>query len=522
MKKSVKDQTVRAFQTGGYNPPAVPQPTQPYSQPTQVDPRTGTYTLPGTGIAGYQVPSGTPTGYTPYGGAQPYFQPVQFTGAQYQTALQTTNLPTFAETVGQKPGQYDELRTYINDAGQTLQIPFKDGRPIYPIPEGYRPIGDQPAPEEEQTTVTPTLGETTVRDDGGRDDMNTISTTTRASRNVAAGYTKGYGNLSTTSRGGGLSPAAEQAVRDLGITGRAGIPAGGTLGGIANALGFDVPSAFGTAPLEGMTGTLSQAQLASIANMSPFEAKNAGYGTMPETARAVMAAEQNYGVTLSGTVGYGNGDINPVTGTPMRNGMAVDSGFGPGPASATYSSVTDMMNTISRGIEAGWRGGYLSKETYNNLSNKAKENYDKFDSTHRANEGYRDAVEDSRTTGESYSGSTRGESMADAVAEGRDPTGTGGAFSGDPTGMADEYDDDMPSFDDEAEAADDADAGQPSGNDAGDDDDGPGGGSPGGNDGPGNGSSSGGGGSPGSQGPMQKGGLVNSKKPKKGLAGRFG
>jgi hypothetical protein len=212
--------------------------------------------------------------------------------------------------------------------------------------------------------------------------MDTISTTTRASRNVAAGYTKGYGNLSTTSRGGGLSPAAEQAVRDLGITGRAGMPGGGTLGGIANALGFDVPSAFGTAPLEGMTGPLSQAQLASIANMSPFEAKNAGYGTMPETARAVMAAEQNYGVTLSGTVGYGNGDINPVTGTPMRNGMAVDSGFGPGPAPATYSSVTDMLKTISRGTKAGWRGGYISKETYDNLSNTAKENYNKFDDSH--------------------------------------------------------------------------------------------------------------------------------------------
>jgi hypothetical protein len=158
----------RNYQVGGYVPPSVPQ--QPYNQPTQVDPRTGTYTLPGTGIAGYQVPSGTPTGYTPYGGAQPYFQPVQFTGPQFQTALQTTNLPTFAETVGSKPGQYDELRTYQNDAGQTLQIPFKDGKPIYPIPEGYRPIGDQPAPEEETpTTVTPVVGQAQVRDDSGDD-----------------------------------------------------------------------------------------------------------------------------------------------------------------------------------------------------------------------------------------------------------------------------------------------------------------------------------------------------------------
>lgn len=154
------------YQVGGYVPPSVPQ--QPYNQPTQVDPRTGTYTLPGTGIAGYQVPSGGQTGYAPYGGVTPYFQPVQFTGPQFQTALQTTNLPTFAETVGSKPGQYDELLTYINDAGQTLQIPFKDGKPIYPIPEGYRPTGDQPE-EEEPTTVTPTVGQAQVRDDRGDD-----------------------------------------------------------------------------------------------------------------------------------------------------------------------------------------------------------------------------------------------------------------------------------------------------------------------------------------------------------------
>ncbi len=135
---------------GGYVAPFIPSSQQqPYNQPTQVNPQTGTYTLPGTGIAGYQVPSGGQTGYTPYGGAAPYFQPVQFTGPQFQTALQTTNLPTFAETIGQRPGQYDELRTYINDAGQTMQIPFKDGKPIYPIPEGYRPIEDQPEPEEE-------------------------------------------------------------------------------------------------------------------------------------------------------------------------------------------------------------------------------------------------------------------------------------------------------------------------------------------------------------------------------------
>ena len=213
----------RNYQVGGYVPPSVPQ--QPYNQPTQVDPRTGTYTLPGTGIAGYQVPSGTPTGYVPYGGATPYFQPVQFTGAQYQTALQTTNLPTFAETVGSKPGQYDELRTYVNDAGQTLQIPFKDGKPIYPIPEGYRPIGDQP--KEEETTVMPTLGETQVRDDdfggGDKDDIPSPTTTSTTLGKIgsslfgpSSAYNKAVRSLSAFQTAT-LSPLAALGATTLGL-----------------------------------------------------------------------------------------------------------------------------------------------------------------------------------------------------------------------------------------------------------------------------------------------------------------
>jgi len=391
MSKSVKDQTTKAFQVGGYNPPSVPQ--QPYTQPTQVDPQTGTYTLPGTGIAGYQVPSGTPTGYTPYGGATPYFQPVQFTGPQYQTSLQTTNLPTFAETVGRKPGQYDELRTYINDAGQTLQIPFKDGKPIYPIPEGYRPIGDEPAPEEEQTTVTPTLGQTTVRDEGGgRDNDVTVTPTTEAAKNVYKGYSKGYAGLSTAfgSGTGGLSAAATKAKKDFGITGQQT----GNLGSLASfvmaASGVPIGLSMLTAgkggyltdtPVTpGAIGTVSYDDLVAIAN-----------GTVPtrtedlvnqQTAKNVIAAQKNYAVNLSGKIGYNTGDINPVTGTPVRNGMAVNSAFGPGPTTASYATVAHMKDTIARGTKAGWRGGYVSKDVYDNLSDAAKENYDKFDAAH--------------------------------------------------------------------------------------------------------------------------------------------
>ena len=394
MSKSIKDQTTRAFQVGGYNPPSVPQ--QPYAQPAQINPQTGTYTLPGTGIAGYQIPGGGQTGYTPYGGATPYFQPVQFTGPQFQTALQTTNLPTFAETVGSKPGQYDELRTYINDAGQTLQIPFKDGRPIYPIPEGYRPIGDQPATEQEQTTVTPTLGQTQV-DSGGGDGVGSLSTdapTKQAAQNVYKGYSKGYNGLSTAwgSGAGGLSAAAAQAKEDFGITGQQTGSIGSLGAFIATAAG--VPFALSSMaagkggyfidkPVSpGAVGTLSYQDLVGIANGTiPSSAK-----VSQQVAKNVLDAQLNYGVNFTGRIGFNSGDINPTTGTPVKNGMAVNSAFGPGATTASYATVDDMKNVIQKGTAAGWRGGYIDKKAYDGLSAKAKENYNKFDNTHQQNE----------------------------------------------------------------------------------------------------------------------------------------
>ena len=397
MKKSVKDQTVKAFQTGGYNPPAVPQPMQPYAEPTQVNPRTGTYTLPGTGIAGYQIPTGSPTGYVPYGGATPYFQPVQFTDAQYQTALQTTNLPTFGQTVGGTSG-YDELRTYINDAGQTLQIPFKNGRPIYPIPEGYRPIGDQPAPTEEQTTVIPTVGQTQVTDEGGDRDKSFEGT--------------GYKGLSTTSLSGGISEAAAKAKADLGITGNQGHSIGsiaalaGTVLGIPGSLGLAGNQNMGfigaTAPTQGMTGTLSESQLEAIAKGTYTDPTNFGAlspadipGLSPQQAQAVLAAQYNYGVQLNGLIGYTTGSISPTYGTPVRNGMTVDSAFGLN-KTAKYASFADMVDTVTKGIKSGWRGGYVSQDTYNNMTTAQQNNYDKFDSTFEDRDDFSDAVSRSK------------------------------------------------------------------------------------------------------------------------------
>jgi len=128
----------------------------------------GVVPMQGTGVVN-TANAGPTTGFTPYvAPAIPGFTGPQLQNTQYTTATQTTNLPTFLQTVGNKPGEYDEFRRYVNNAGQVRQIPFKNGQPLYPIPEGFR--------FEAMGTTTPTDTSTTPvtvtgqqQDDGGGD-----------------------------------------------------------------------------------------------------------------------------------------------------------------------------------------------------------------------------------------------------------------------------------------------------------------------------------------------------------------
>ena len=130
--------------------------------------------VPGTqqqqqfGIAGYQQ-AATPTTGTaqmPVQAASQQFVQPSFVSAPQQAAVPTMqqykpqDIPTFTQTVGQNPGQYDELKLYRNDAGMEMRIPFKNGQPIYPIPEGYKFV-DPEATKAAETTVTPATTQTT-------------------------------------------------------------------------------------------------------------------------------------------------------------------------------------------------------------------------------------------------------------------------------------------------------------------------------------------------------------------------
>ena len=160
-----------------------------YNEGGVVKAQTGTFVAPGQGFP--SIPPGIPTPQQQVAGIAG-FVPSQFQGQElpsFQPTMPTPNYnvpsvplvqpfkskvnqgeqtPTFQNLLGQTPGQYDELREYVNEAGGKLQIPFKDGQPIYPIPEGYSYVDPEATKTEEVTTkeVTPQTTQVTQQEEG--------------------------------------------------------------------------------------------------------------------------------------------------------------------------------------------------------------------------------------------------------------------------------------------------------------------------------------------------------------------
>ena len=153
MEDEVEDNKELEMQVGGFV-----QPTQQQQQ---------------MGISGYQQAAAPTTGVATVpqqAASQQYVQPVQPVQAAVPTmqAYKPSEVPTFQQTIGDDAfGTYDELRQYKNEAGNILNVPFRNGQPISPIPEGYTYV-DPEATKTEEVTTTPTTPQTTsVREDGG-------------------------------------------------------------------------------------------------------------------------------------------------------------------------------------------------------------------------------------------------------------------------------------------------------------------------------------------------------------------
>lgn len=419
MKKhnGIKEQTKLSFQLGGTTP------------------------MPGTGVI--NTPNTSPTtGFKPYVAPPiPGFTGPQLQGTQYTTASQTTNLPTFGQTVGTKPGEYDELRRYVNSAGQVRQIPFKNGQPLYPIPEGYR------FEAEGTTAITPTTttASTSVtgqqQDDGGGDGRGLgvpgavqgpaggatgLAGLTSAVSNLG-GYLSGspaqaepyggttlgslnaQGMVSRDAKGNVIGPSVTDfsnniaGVRDaLGVYGTGpinlGIAASVLTGNIPGALmaasGIGPSSeAFGQAAPTGH-GAYSTADLEAYAKgtMSKAQQNELGISMNQNQAFARAQVQRAIGTPLTGILGYKKGDISPLTGTPVNKyGQVVNfrgstTGVEPG-----FETMGDWMDALKAGVKAGYYGGFKDKTEVALMTDTQRAKYAAYATERGANPNGEDA-----------------------------------------------------------------------------------------------------------------------------------
>jgi len=131
------------------------------------------------GYIPFQPNQGQSSGYVPYVNPTPFVPQttMPYTGTQFTSPTQNTNIPTFSTFMG-SGYQGSDLRAYINDAGQVQYIPFVDGKPLYPIPAGFRPKGDDPQAETSDTTGTTTQTQTDTGDGGDGGDGGGIDPST--------------------------------------------------------------------------------------------------------------------------------------------------------------------------------------------------------------------------------------------------------------------------------------------------------------------------------------------------------
>ena len=116
-------------------------------------------------VGGFTNPTGTYQVPTNIATQPSYFQNYQQSTAPFQPFVPQTQVQPVVPPVGGAPqtfpsfatlmptvGGKRETKEYQNEAGQKLFIPFIDGKPIYPIPEGYTLFTQETAPATQTTS----------------------------------------------------------------------------------------------------------------------------------------------------------------------------------------------------------------------------------------------------------------------------------------------------------------------------------------------------------------------------------
>ncbi len=264
----------------------------------------------------------------------------------YRQSTSTAETPKFSNLLGTQFGQLQESVTkrYVNDAGEEMYIPFVNGEPIYPIPNGFREEAED-AIKKEDEDVNKAVQSTSVRqqesdDDGDSGGFNASNTKDYQVAMQLADYDENEKSSKDKSLLGSLADFGKSILSS-------GIP-----GQVIDALtpDYERPGGFATfgasaaenKALDGGANTPSY--LDSLARAS-------GYAS-------VDAMTKEYGVQPTFTFGTNPGNVSVVTGKPYN--FAGQSKTKDGTLAFTgWDSWTDSLSDSN---DSGWSGGYATEK----------------------------------------------------------------------------------------------------------------------------------------------------------------
>jgi hypothetical protein len=325
-------------------------------------------TVPGVQFTPPQMQQQIPSMFAPpaVGAPVPIVQPAQrpvYERPRYQEPI------PFKDLIGTDFGQLQktETRKYVNENGEELFIPFVNGKPIYPIPAGYKEFKEEKTkPPEDKTVTTPT---TRVTQDDSGDDLSTSIKTTKVSKiaSDAAGGQKSLKDFFTT----GIGKSIAGSVLGMATLGPVGAIIGGLLGKSLTDNKQELAQQMGAIP--GAT--------APIGPERDFEKlSQEAYGKSIAEMADILGSP-NDPVTPTFSYGFNPGFVDVVTGGTFNTaGIAVneDGSMATQDGVPSYASFSDFVNAMAASAKTGYYGGPVSKAEYDNMSPKGKDLYDAY------------------------------------------------------------------------------------------------------------------------------------------------
>ena len=345
------------FQQGGINiqNPQVQNPQDAQFKILPMPDVQQTNQVPGVNVAPPQQLQTRPSVYAPQQ------QPVKvstpsapsystFGAPQYKAPTSTAATPDYSKLVGAQFGQLpkSETKRYFNEeTGEELYIPFVDGKPVYPIPAGFKEQAEIEKEKEEEDPTKSKVDTAKVREDTGDDGGFTTPDTPeyRIASSLAS------------EKGGAISGALEKVFK------------AGPIGIVVDKLKSLQPTDDRFGGLFPADAAQSKAMYDKVLDQNNALAIQAGYASYADLANQLGVEKPTFEFgTKKGTISRDTGRFFDDTGGSAN----WDTG------QVAYESFSDFIDNMKASSKSGWDGGSgYSKKDFEKFNAKQKDTYTK-------------------------------------------------------------------------------------------------------------------------------------------------